>query len=121
MLVVFIGYQFLFRAYKQIVEGEGLLWLFAASKKVFIPKSATVDDQGRIVRSLDAPRQVTLCRCVDKILTTAICSGLHQHSVNCIHPQRCVSTRQMTDNIFEIETSTLAHCTCMPHNSGILY
>ena len=31
-----------------------------------------------------------------------------------------VCTRQMTDNIFEIETSALAQCTCMLLDSGIL-
>ena len=41
--------------------------------------------------------------------------------MRCIHPsQRCVSSRQMTDNIFEIETTALAHVTCAPQGSGIL-
>ena len=62
----------------------------------------------------------TLCNCDCKTLTTAICSGLHQFSVNCIHPaQRRVCRRQMTDNIFEIETCALAQCICMPRDSGI--
>ena len=86
-----IGSKFLFDAFKQIVEEEGALRLFAGGRTECIPQSATADDQGRIVRSPNAycPRGT----CDRKILTTAICSGLHECSVNCIHPaQRCVFT-----------------------------
>ena len=39
----------------------------------------------------------------------------------CIHlSQRCVSVKQMTDNIFEIETTPLAHVACAPQESGML-
>ena len=41
--------------------------LFAASRTVFIPECATVDDQGRVVRSLDALWPLTLCICDCKI------------------------------------------------------
>ena len=34
--------------------------------------------------------------------------------------QRCISSRQLTDNIFEIETTALAHVACAPQESGIL-
>ena len=34
--------------------------------------------------------------------------------------QRCISSRQMTDNIFEIETTALARAPCAPPESGIL-
>ena len=41
--------------------------------------------------------------------------------MRCIHPsQRCISSRQMTDNIFEVETTALAHVACSPQESGIL-
>ena len=41
--------------------------------------------------------------------------------MQCIHPsQRCISSRQMTDNTFEIETIALAHVACAPQNSGAL-
>ena len=41
--------------------------------------------------------------------------------MRCIHPsQRCISSRQMTDNIFEIETTALAHVVFAPQKSGIL-
>ena len=41
--------------------------------------------------------------------------------MRCIHPpQRCISARQKTDNIFEIETTALAHVACSPQESGIL-
>ena len=39
----------------------------------------------------------------------------------CVHPsQRCISSGQMTDNIFEIETTALAHVACAPQESGVL-
>ena len=70
-----------------------------------------------ILWSPDALRPLTLC----KILTSAICRGLQWYTMRCIHPtQRCVSSRQMTDNIFEIETAALAHVACAPRESGIL-
>ena len=31
--------------------------------------------------------------------------------------QRCISARQMTDNMFEIETAALAHVACAPRES----
>ena len=41
--------------------------------------------------------------------------------MRCIHPsQRCISSRQVTDNIFEIETTALAHVACAPQESGVL-
>ena len=41
--------------------------------------------------------------------------------MQCIHPsQRCICTRQITDNIFEIETTALAHVACAPQDSGVL-
>ena len=40
--------------------------------------------------------------------------------MRCIHPsQRCISSRQMTDNIFEVETTAVAHVACSPQESGI--
>ena len=35
-----------------------------------------------------------------------------------MHPS--ISEMQMTDNIFEVETTALAHVACVPHESGIL-
>ena len=41
--------------------------------------------------------------------------------MRCIHPsQRCISSRQTTDNIFEIETTALAHVAFAPQESGVL-
>ena len=41
--------------------------------------------------------------------------------MQCIHPsQRCISSRQMTDIILEIETTALAHVACAPQNWGVL-
>ena len=40
--------------------------------------------------------------------------------MRCIQPsQRCISSRQMTDNIFEIETTALAHVACAPQDSDV--
>ena len=87
----------------------------------FIPKTSDIDDNGRIIQSLDALRPLTLCNCDCELLTSAICRGLHWYTLRCIHPsQRCISSRQMTDNIFEIETTALAHVACAPQESGVL-
>ena len=43
------------------------------------------------------------------------------YTMKCIRPsQRCISSRLLTDNIFEIETTALAHVVCAPRESGIL-
>ena len=55
----------------------------AASRTVFIPKSNAPNEQGRIVRSPDALRPLTVCNCDCKILTTALCFGLQQRSISC--------------------------------------
>ena len=87
----------------------------------FSPNSSDVDNNGLIVRSPDALRPLTLSNCDCKILTTAISRGLQWYTMRCIHPsQRCISSRQMTDNIFEVETTVLAHVACCPQESGIL-
>ena len=44
--------------------------------------------------------------------------SLVHHEVH--SPQRCISSRQMTDNIFVIETTALAHVACALQESGIL-
>ena len=105
-----LGSQFLYNAYKHVIEGGPVPAQFAASRTVLIPKSSDVDNNGLIVRSPDALRPLTPCNCDCKILTTAICGGLLWYTMRCIHPsQRCISARQMTDNIFEVETTALAH------------
>ena len=72
------------------------------------------------MRSPDALRPLTMCNCDCKILTTAICRGLQWCTIRCIHPsQRCISSRHMTDNIFEVETTASAHVACSPHESNI--
>ena len=75
----------------------------------FTPKTSEIDDNGKIIRSPDG-----------KLLTSAICRGLHWYTKQCIHPsQRCISSSQMTYNIFEIETTALAHVACAPQESGV--
>ena len=69
--------------------------------------------------SPDASRPLIRCNCDCKAITTAICFGLHRYSMRCIHSaQRCVSSRQMRDHIFEIETA--AHYAYATSDSGIL-
>ena len=111
----------LFNAHKAVLEGSTITDCFDESRTVCIPKTSDVDDHGRIIRSLDALRPLTVCNCDCKLLTSAICRGLHWYTMRCIHPsQRCISSRQMTDNIFETETTALAHVACAPQDSGIL-
>ena len=116
-----LGSHFLINAQRSVVEGGSVPTCFAASRTDSIPKSSTVDDNGLIVRSPDALRPLTSCNCDCKIITTEICFGLHGCSTWCIHPApRCVSTRQMSDDIFEVETTALAHVACVTRDSGIL-
>ena len=116
-----LGSKFLFHAYKAVLEGSAIPDCFAESRTIFIPKTSDIDDLGRIIRSPDALRPLTLCNCDCKLITSAICRGLHWYTTRCIHPtQRCISSRQMTDNIFEIETTALAHVACAPQESGVL-
>ena len=64
---------------------------------------------------------MTLCNCDCKLHTYAICRGPQWYTLRCIHSsQRCISSRQMTDNIFEVETTALAHVACAPQESGVL-
>ena len=110
-----LGSRILFCAYKHLLEDGTTPAHFVGSRTVFIPKSSDIDDNGRIVRSREALRPLTLCNCDCNILTTAICRGLHWYTMRCVQPsQRCISSRQMTDNILEIETTALAHVACTP-------
>ena len=87
----------------------------------FIHKTSDIEDNGRIIRSPDALRPLTLCNCDCKLLTSAIFRGLHWYTMRCIHPsQRCISSRQTTDNICGIGTTALAHVACAPQESGVL-
>ena len=106
-----------FSAYKHVLEGGTTPAHFAESRTVFIPKSSHIDNDGRIVRSPEALRPLTLC----KWDCTGNCRGLHWYIMRCTHPsQRCISSRQMTVNIFEIETTAFAHVAFAPQESGIL-
>ena len=116
-----LGSQVLFNAYTPVLEGGTIPALLAESRTLFIPKSSEVDNNGRIVRSPESLRPLTWCNCDCKILTTAICGSLRWYTMRCIHPsQRCISSRLMTDDIFEIETTALAHIACASRESGIL-
>ena len=91
------GSHFLFNAYGFVVEGGSVPTRFAASRTVVIPKSSTVDDNGLIVRSSDALRRLTLCNCDCKIITTAICFGLHRYSIRVYPPGPAMCVYQTND------------------------
>ena len=116
-----LGSQFFFNAYRALLERSAFPDCFAESRTIFISKTSDIDDNGRIIRSPDALRPLTLFNCDCKLLTSVICRGLHWYTMRCIHPsQRCISSRQITDNNFEIETTALAHVACAPQESGVL-
>ena len=115
------GSKFLYRAYQAVLEGCTIPDCFAESRTVFIPKTSDTDDLGRILRPPYALRALTSCKCDCKLLTSAFCRGLHWYTMQCIHSsQRCIFSWQMTDNIFEIETTVLAHVACAPQDSGVV-
>ena len=84
--------QFLFNTFECLLEGGTDPEQSAESRTVFISKTSDIDDNGRIIRSSKAFRPLTLCNC----------------TMWCIHPsQRRISSKQRTDNIFEIENPPL--------------
>ena len=54
-----LGSQFLFNAYKYLLEGGTVPEHFAESRTVFIPKTPDINDNGRIIRPADALRPLT--------------------------------------------------------------
>ena len=56
-------------------------------RRVFIPKSDAADTWGRIVRSPDALRLLTLWYCDCNVLTTALCFAFRQYPISRIHPR----------------------------------
>ena len=100
-----LGSQFFHCLYAVLCWSESSTSL-GSRRTVLIPRSNTTDERGRIVRFSDAVWPPTSCNCACKILMTTLCSSLQQYSVSCIHTaQRCVATKQVTDNIFQIETA----------------
>ena len=103
-----------------MLKGGAVPALFAESRTLFIPKSSDVDNNGRIVRSLEALRPLTLCNCDCKILTTA-----DFWRVSLVHHEMYTSFSEMylsqaNDRwYFEIETTALAFVACAPRESGI--
>ena len=103
------------------MEGGTVPEHFAECRTVFIPKTSHIDDNGRIIRSPDALCPSTLCNCVFQ--TSHFC---YLSRPPLVHHEMHTSVaemhlfRQMTDNIFEIETTALARVACAPQESGIL-
>ena len=81
-----LGSKLFYRAYQAVLEGNTIPDCFAESRTVFITKTSDTDDLGRIIRSLDALRPLTLCNCDCKLLTSATSRGLHWYTMRCIHP-----------------------------------
>ena len=91
-----LGSKFFIHVHHAVLEGSTIPDCFAESRAVFIPKTTDTDDIERIFRSLDALRPLTLCNCDCKLLTSAVCRGLHWYTIRCVHPsQRCISSWQM--------------------------
>ena len=100
-----------------VLEGDTIPALFAAicTKQNCHRRR----QQWKVAGPFEAPRPLTLCKCDCKKFITAICRGLHRHTMRNIHrSQRCISARQMTDNIFE--NIAIAHVACAPRESDIL-
>ena len=53
-----LGSKFLFNADQAVLEGRNIPDCFAESRTVFIPKTSGIDDNGRIIRSPDAPSSI---------------------------------------------------------------
>ena len=77
--------QFLFNAYRSLLEGGTVPEHFAESGIVIIPKTSDIDDSGRIIRSPDALRPLIVCNFDRKLLTSATCRGFHSYTMRCIH------------------------------------
>ena len=86
-----LGFHFLFNAYKRALEGGVVPTHFAASRPCSFPSPPMSMTMVFIVRSPDALRPLTLCNCECKIITTAICFGLHWYSIRCIHSAKGAS------------------------------
>ena len=75
--------KFLFHAYQDVLEGRNIPDCFAESRTVFIPKTSDTDDLGRIIRSPDALRPLTLCNCDCKLLTVpSSLTEMHHHQAD---------------------------------------
>ena len=64
--------KFLFNFFRALLEGGAVPDCFAESRTVFIPKTSHIDDNGRIIRSPDALRPLTLCNCDCKLLPSVV-------------------------------------------------
>ena len=104
-----------------MLEGGTVPEHFAESRTVFIPKTSDIDDNGRIFSSPEALRPFDA---VQLRLQASRYSYLSRpprvnHEMHTSLAEM-LSSRQTTDNIFEIETTALAHVVCAPQESGIL-
>ena len=116
-----ISAKYLFAGCEALLQGTAPQAGFGAPRTVFIPKSGDTNARGLLIRTLEGLRPLTLCNCDRKVITSALCAGLRKYSTQCIHPsQRCVAQRMMTDNIFEIDTASIALRTCCSEDPGIL-
>ena len=68
---------------------EIFLIVFVESWTVFIPKTSDTDDLGRIIRSPDALRPLTLCTCECKRVTSAFLSrpSLVHYAMHSLHTE----------------------------------
>ena len=60
-------------------------WALSSFFKRFLSlRPPDIDDNGRIIRSPDALRPLTLCNCDCKLPTTANCRGLQRYTMRCL-------------------------------------
>ena len=111
-----LGSQFLCNAYRAPLEGGNVPDHLPESRIFLNTETSDMDDNGWIVRSPDALRPLTL----QLRLQTSYFRHLSRHSLVHHEVHSSISSGQMTDNIFEIETTALAHVTCSPQESGVL-
>ena len=83
--VEWVGIPIFFWTYTKLLDGIIPPSSFVVSRTALSAKSFVVDDQDRIVRSLNTLRSLTLCICDNQILTTTYCFGLRQYVISCVH------------------------------------
>ena len=80
-----LGSKFLYRAYQAVLEGRNIPECLPKIGPSLSPRRLTSMTFGRNLRSLDALRPLSLCNFDCKLVTSAICRGLHWYTMRCIH------------------------------------
>ena len=121
-----LGSQFLFNAYRALLEGGTVPEHFAESRTVFFAELSLSPELWHRWQWKD----YSISRCTSsrdfvqlRLQASYFC---HLSIPSLVHHEMHTSftemhqLQKMTDNIFEIETTALAHVACAPQESGIL-